>query len=251
MTTRTPTPAARTDEVSFGEVTPRRASLIAGIGYLIIFVAAIFANFIVLGGMVVEEDAATTVANITDNEAMFRFGLIAFLVVFVADVVIAWALWILFKDVSRELSRLTAWMRLVYTVFLGVALIFFFTVLELLSGAGWLGAFGQDQLEAQVMLALDAFDAAWLIGLAAFGVHLILLATMMLRGSAAPRALGILLGIAGAAYIVDTAAHGLVADYADYADVFLAIVAVPSVVGELWFTFWLLLRGGAERVPAT
>ena len=236
---------------TIGEITPRRASLIAGIGYLTIFVAAIFANFIVLGGMVVEGDAAVTVANITDNEAMFRLGLIAFLAVFLADVVVAWALWILFKDVSREMSRLAAWMRVVYTVFLGVALLFFFAVLQLLSGAGWLGAFEQGQLDAQVMLALDAFDAAWLIGLAAFGVHLILLGAMIVRTAVAPKVLGFLLGIAGAAYIIDTAAHGTVANYADYANLMLAAVAIPSVIGELWFTFWLLVRGGKGRAPAT
>ncbi|MGB5379886.1 MAG: DUF4386 family protein [Acidimicrobiia bacterium] len=74
---------------------------------------------------------------------------------------------------------------------------------------------------------------------------------MIVRKDVAPRALGILLGIAGAAYILDTAAHGLVSDYADYANLFLAIVAIPSVIGELWFTSWLLLRGGKEQVPAT
>ena len=247
MNTCAPTPTTTTTAPPVNEITPRRASLIAGIGYLIIFVAAFFANFIVLGGMGVDGDAAATVANITDNEAMFRLGLIAFLAVFLTDVVIAWALWILFRDISRELSRLTAWMRLVYTGFLGVAVISFFAVLQLLSGASWLSTFNPGQIDAQVMLALSAFDAAWLVGLAAFGVHLILLGTMIIRTAVAPRALGILLGIAGVAYILDTAAHGLVADYADYANLFLAIVAVPSVIGELWFTFWLLLRGGKER----
>ncbi len=248
MTTATPTSPAMNP--SFAEPSPRRASLIAGIGYLIIFFAAIFANFIVLQGMVVDGDAAATVANISDNPGMFRFGLIAFLVVFIADVLVAWALWILFKGVNRELSRLAAWMRVVYTVFLGVALIFFFTVLQLLSGASWLGAFDKGQIDGQVMLALQAFDAAWLIGLAAFGVHLILIGTLIVRSGIAPRVLGILLGIAGAAYIIDTVAHGVIASYDDYANLFLAMVGIPSVVGELWFTLWLLLRGGKPRTAA-
>jgi len=229
------------------DVTPRTASIVAGIGYLIIFVAAIFANFVVLQGAVVDGDAVETAANIADNEGLFRMGLVAFLIVFIADVVVAWALWILLRSVSVEWSRLAAWMRVVYTVFLGVALIFFFAVLELGSGAGWLGVFDQGQLDAQVMLALDAFDAAWLIGLVAFGVHLILLATIIVRSGVAPKVLGIVLGIAGAAYILDTIAHGVIANYDDYANAFLAIVAIPSVIGELWFTFWLLLRGGKER----
>ena len=248
MTTATTTPT--TMAPSFGDMSPRRASLIAGIGYLIIFLAAIFANFIVLQGMVVDGDAAATVANISDNPGMFRLGLVAFLVVFIADVVVAWALWILFTGVNRELSRLAAWMRVVYTVFLGVGLIFFFSVLQLLSGASWLGAFDQGQIDGQVMLALQAFDAAWLIGLAAFGVHLILLGTLIVRSGVAPRVLGILLGIAGAAYIIDTVAHGVIASYDDYANLFLAMVGIPSVVGELWFTLWLLLRGGKPRTAA-
>jgi hypothetical protein len=228
----------------FAETTPRRAARIAGVSYLLIFVLAIFANFIVVGGLVDTGDASATFANVTDSEVVFRFGLIAFLVVFLLDVVVAWALWVLFKGINRELSRLTAWFRVVYTVFLGMGLVFFFTVLQVISGAGWLGAFDQGQLDAQALLAFDAFNATWLIGLTAFGIHLMLLGYLIVRAGVAPKILGYVLAIAGAAYILDTVAHGLLANYTDYENLFLAIVALPSVVGELWFTFWLLLRGG-------
>lgn len=238
---------AETIDHPFAETTPRRAALIAGVSYLLIFVLAIFANFIVVGGLVDTGDAAATFANVADSEVVFRFGLIAFLVVFLLDVVVAWALWVLFKGINRELSRLTAWFRVVYTVFLGMGLVFFFTVLQLISGAGWIGAFDQGQLDAQALLAFDAFNATWLIGLTAFGVHLMLLGYLIVRSGVAPKMLGAVLAVAGAAYILDTFAHGLLANYTDYETVFLAIVALPSVIGELWFTFWLLLRGGAQR----
>lgn len=233
------------------ETTPRQAARIAGVSYLLIFVLAIFANFIVVGGMVDTGDAAATFANVADSEVVFRLGLIAFLVVFLLDVAVAWALWVLFKGISRELSRVTAWFRLVYTVFLGMGLVFFFAVLQLVSGASWLGAFDQGQLDAQVLLAFDAFNAAWLIGLAAFGVHLMLLGYLIVRSRVAPKVLGAVLAIAGAAYIIDTVAHGLLANYTDYESLFLVIVALPSVVGELWFTFWLLVRGGAQQPAAS
>ena len=51
---------------------------------------------------------------------------------------------------------------------------------------------------------------------------------------------------AGAAYIVDTLARAVIADYADFENLFLAIVAIPSVVGELWFTVWLLRNAGRQ-----
>ena len=62
-----------------------------------------------------------------------------------------------------------------------------------------------------------------------------------------PKVLGVSLAVAGAAYVFDTAANGLVFSYADYETVFLLIVAVPSVVAELVFAVWLLARGGVQQ----
>ncbi|MGB7805351.1 MAG: DUF4386 domain-containing protein, partial [Actinomycetota bacterium] len=134
--------------------------------------------------------------------------------------------------------------RLAYTVMLGVALIGSFVVLELIGGANHLAAFNQAQVDSQVALNLDVFDFAWLIGLACFGVHLILLGALVLRMAGAPRVIGMLLALAGTAYIFDTLANALLSNYEDNEDLFLAIVAVPSVIGEFAFAVWLLLRGG-------
>jgi hypothetical protein len=233
-------------------ITPRRAARIAGIGYLAIFFLAIFANFFVVEALVESGDAAVTAANIADSEGMFRAGLVAFTVVFVLDVVIAWALYVLFRGVNRDLSLLTAWFRLTYTVLLGVGLVFFFVALRVVTGSGFEGA-GAD---AQALLAIEAFEFAWLIGLVCFGAHLILLGRLVVRSGEAPRALGWVLAAAGAAYIADTLARAVLSDYASVEGLFLAIVAVPSVIGELWFTIWLLAKAGrhapeAEAPPET
>lgn len=231
-----------------GDISPRQSALIAGVGYLIIFVLAIFANFFVVTSLIEKGDAAATTANIVDSQGLFRAGLISFLVVFILDVVIAWALYIFFRTLSRDLSLVTAWFRLVYTAFLGVGLIYFFRVLQLVSGADYLTAFGTGQLDAHVMMSLDAFEFAWLIGLVCFGVHLVLLGSLALRSASIPRLLGYVLILAGAAYVFDTLAHAALANYEDYENVFLAIVAIPSVIGELWFAMWLLMRGGRSQV---
>jgi hypothetical protein len=42
------------------EVTPRRAAVIAGIGYVAIFVLAIFANYVVVGGLIESGDEAAS-----------------------------------------------------------------------------------------------------------------------------------------------------------------------------------------------
>ena len=229
---------------------PRQAARIAGVGYVALFALAFFANFFVRERLVVGGDAAATFSNIAESEALFRIGLLAFLVIFLIDVVVAGALHVVFESVSRHVSLVAAWFRLVYTAFLGVAAIFFFTALELVGDGGHLGAFASGQLEGQVTLAVNAFNYTWLIGLAAFGVHLVLIAYLMFRSGVVSRVLGVILATAGTTYVIDTTAYTLLSNYTDFEGVFLAIVAIPSVVAEFAFAIWLL-RGGLDRRPSS
>ncbi len=222
------------------EISTRSAARVAGLGYAAVFLLAIFANFAVMTRLVDPANPAATASNIAESAAQFRVALAAFTVVFVVDIVIAWALYVVFKPADATRSLLAAWSRLIYTVFLGVAVVFSAVALEV--AARDLGAGG----DIAVGVAMHAFDITWLVGLVAFGVHLILLGRIMLRSHIGPRWIPITLTIAGSAYIIDTFAHLLVADYASFADVFLALVAIPSVVGEFAFTVWLFARSRAS-----
>lgn len=228
------------------EVPARQAALIGGIAYLIIFVLAIFANFFAIEELVVPGDAATTTANIMESEGLLRGGLVAFIIVFVLDVVIAWGLYIVFRQINRDWSLLQAWLRIVGATLLGASLIFLYLVLQLVGDANYLSAFEGGQLEAQVMTYLSGFDFLWLIGLFCFGVHLIVVAYLILRSGYIPKLLGYLLILAGAAYSIDTLAHGLLTDYADYETFFLILVATSSIVAELWLALWLVIKGGKQ-----
>jgi hypothetical protein len=231
------------------EITPQRAARVAATGYVALFALAIFANFFVRVRLVEPGDAATTFANLAEDERLVRLAIVAFLAVFVIDVVVAWALHHVFRPAGEALSALTAWFRIVYTVFLGVAVLFLFVVVQLVGGADHLTAFDQGQLDSQALLALEAFNATWLIGLVAFGIHLVLVGTIMIRSGVAPKVLAGILAVAGAAYVFDTAAYALLSNYADHADVFTAVVAVPSVLAEAAFTIWLFRRS-TSTTPA-
>ena len=163
-----------------------------------------------------------------------------YLAVFLLDVIVSWALHMVFRRVDRDVSLVTAWFRLTYTVFLGAGLVYFFEVLQVLGNADYVAALGAEQVNAQVMMSLNSFETTWLIGLAAFGIHLVLLGSLVRRSGWVPRAMALLLLVAGVAYVVDTVAHGLLSDYESYASLFLAIVAVPSLLGEGWLGLWLL-----------
>jgi hypothetical protein len=70
---------------------------------------------------------------------------------------------------------------------------------------------------------------------------------MVVRSGSIPRAIGVLLIVASVGYFVDSCAHFLMSDYADYETLFALIVIVPGVVGELSLTLWLLIKGAASR----
>ncbi|WP_342305013.1 DUF4386 domain-containing protein [Methanolobus sp. ZRKC5] len=229
------------------DISLRKAALIAGFSYLIIFVLGIAANFVVLMNLFVPEDAATTVNNILTNEGQFRLGILGFIIMVIFDVVVAWALYILLKPVNNSLSLLAAWLRLVNATIFGIALYNLFSVLQLLGSASYLAAFDTAQLQAQVMILLNAFNQTWLIGLIFFGIHLFVLGYLIFKSGYIPKVIGILLIIASLGYLADSFANFLLPNYANYATIFMIIVIVPGVIGELSFTVWLLLKG--SKIP--
>lgn len=239
MQITTPHIMARPDETA-PTFPRRRAARIAGVSYLAMFGLALFANFVVREGLVDPESAATTVANISGSMGLFRLGLVSFLVIFILDVVIAWALHVVFRRVNRDMSLVSAWFRLVYTALLGVALVSMFQVLEILGGDS-LDFLTTDQVNIETMTALASFESTWLVGLVAFGIHLVLLGVLILRSGIVSRVLGYVLIAAGAAYVLDTTAQSLLSTYDSVAPIFLVVVAVPSMIGEGWLAVWLLL----------
>jgi hypothetical protein len=161
----------------------------------------------------------------------------------ILDVVVAWALYILLKPVNKNLAMLAAWFRLVFATILGVALHNLLSVLQLLSGADYLTVFETEQLQAQAMLLLNAFNYTWLIGLTVFGLHLFVLGYLVFKSGFIPRIIGILLVVSSLGYITDSFANFLLPNYASYKSIFLLIVAVPAIIAELSLTLWLLLKG--------
>lgn len=226
------------------EASPLYYARIAGLGLLLMAILAMFSNFSVLEGLIIPGDAAATANNIIASEMLFRSGFISFVIVLILDVLVAWALYVLLKPVNKNLAMLAACFRLVYTAIFGIALSNFLNVIPLLSGAEYLTVFTKDQIHAQVLLLIDAFNNGWLIGLVFFGCHLLVVGYLIVKsGGYLPRIIGIFLIIASVGYVIDSTAHFLLPNYTDYKTIFLLIVAVPGVIGELSLAFWLLIKG--------
>ena len=223
-------------------ITLRRAALIAGFGILIAVMTAPFAEFYINPRLIVPGDIEQTAQNILANQGLFLGGIFCFLITFISDVVIAWALYVLLRPVNKSVSLLTAWFRLVYTLMALFALLNHVTVLRLLNTPDYLTLFGSDQLHAQVKLLLNSFGYEWGIGAVVFGIHLGMLGYLVYRSGYIPKILGILLAIAGLGYLIDNLRPYLFPN----ADLGFLII---TFFGELIFMLWLLIRGSKIKDP--
>lgn len=201
-------------------MTPRSLSILAGTSYVIIFFAAIFANFVVLESIVTDP-----LQTIQQQGFSVRLGIMAFLIAAVFDVVVAWALYELFK--THTFSGLSTLFRIVHAVIMAVAVFALVSSLNLTKAD-------------DILNHVQTFNTLWLIGLFFFGIHLLLLARILGK----PKWIAVFLTLAGIMYMVDTTAHFVMAHYSDYASIFLALVALPSILGEMALAVWLLVKGG-------
>lgn len=189
---------------------------LAGISYLVIFFSAIFANFFVL------DQLKTNHINFaTQNEFLVRLGVMAFLVAAVFDTIVAFALYQMYKN--NPLSTLSTYFRLMHAVIMGVAV---FALLNIFKATS----------SEQVLNLVYTFNNIWLIGLLFFGFHLILLFKIINT----PKFINIFLLLAGIMYIADTGANFLMFNYQQFANLFLTLVAIPSIFGEMALSIWLL-----------
>lgn len=223
------------------DISLRQAAIVAGVGLLLMAILAPFAEFSVRQSLIVPGDAATTAKNIMTDELLFRIAICVYLIVAILDVVVAWALYVLLKPVNKSLSLLAAWFRVVYAGILAIVLLNFVIVLQLLSGADYLSVFETDQVYAQAMLFLNAFDYGWNIGLAIFGLHLLVLGYLVFKlPGYVTNILGVLVVIAGLGYLIDSFGKLLSSTYD-------ANIALFTFIGEVLLIFWLLFK--ATKIP--
>lgn len=231
------------------EKTPLFFARVVGVGLLLMAALAIYANFFVIEGLIVEGDAVKTATNITGNELVFRFGIVGFVIVLVLDVIISWALYMLLKRIDSQLALLAAFFRLIYTAVFAAVIFNFLSVLQLLKEEAYLMELGTNQLRMQVMMRIDAFNNGWVIGLVFFGIHLLFVGYLVYKSGFMPKLLGVLVMLGGLGYLIDSFAKIILSNYADYASLFLLIVAIPGTIGEVGFAIWLLVRG--KKIPDT
>lgn len=224
----------------------RNSALTAGISLIIMAFAAFFSYGYVHESIVVQGDVNATFNNILSSNMLFKAEILGWLIILILDIVVAWGFYIFLKPINKSLSLLGAWFRLVYSAVLGIAIMNLLFVLILSNSPDYI-SLNIDQVQALVMLFLEAFDVIWSVGLIIFGGHLLIVGYLTFKSNFIPKIISILLWIASIGYIGIHLSYTFLSQYDGVITIFEYIFTVPMILGELGFGIWLLVKGG--KVP--
>ena len=136
------------------------------------------------------------------------------------DLAVAFLLYELLRPVHRSLSLLASLFRVLFIAVMSVTSLNYFGLLHVF----------------QKSRSPEAFDAGYGIALIPFGISCLLIGYLVFRSTFLPRILGVLMALAGGAYLIFLwPALG--------ARLFVPWIVVPAVVGEASLTLWLLIMG--------
>jgi hypothetical protein len=216
-----------------------------GVLYLVIIACALFAEAFVRGRLAVPGDGAATAAAVEAAAGLWRTALAADLVAFLADVAVAVLLYVLLRPFDRTMAAAAAALRLVGTAIYAANLLNHVAVLAAAGGAPLLGAFTGEQRGDLAAFFLELHGLGYDLGLVFFGVHCLVLMPLLARPGAAPRAVAVLMGLAGAVYVLGSLVRFLAPDAAGA----LAPAYAVPLAAELALSAWLLGRGARRLDP--
>lgn len=181
----------------------QRLARIAGALYLVNIVAGAFAIGYV----------SSVAPTIHANEALFRAGIAAHLIVTLTNPPLILIFYELFKVVNRRLALQAAFFGLVATAIEGASLFV--------------------QVEHPIVAAYDVYAVF-------FGFELMTTGYLVYRSNFLPRAIGVLLVVDGASYLLYSFVDILAPGFASH---LVPWIQLPILAGEGSLTVWLLVGG--------
>ena len=220
---------------NFTNISLRTAAIIAGMGLLLMAILSPIAYLNTFQSLVKFDDAALTAQNILNSMGAFRTAIVLLFVVALLDILVAWALYIVFMPANKNLSALAAWLRVIYGGIFIFAISKLYLALQVVATDG-----------VQAMSYLKAFQSIWDNGLIIFGFSLLVLGYLAFKSGYAPKWLGVFLVLAALGYIMDGLGKMLSPAY-DLS------ISQFTFIGEVLLIFWLLWRGikGFVKEPKT
>ncbi len=221
------------------KISPQVYARTLGILYLIIIVVGALGQIFIRGTLIAPGDAASTAKNILAADSLWRIGIAGDIIMHVLDIPIILILYLLLKPVNKNLALLALLFNLIQTAVLAANKLNLLIPLFLLEKADHLTAFNPNQLHELSYLFIGAHDIGFGIGLIFFGFACLAYGYLIFKSGYFPKAIGVLIMIAGLSYLINSFTLILAPAYAGI----ILPVLVFALIGELSLALWLIIKG--------
>jgi hypothetical protein len=221
----------------------KRQARVAGLWYLLLALTAPIGLVIVPSRVIVPGDATTTSEHLRASESLVRIGMASELVHQVICIFLVLALYRLFKTVSqRHAVLLVVLGALVSVPIVFVNVLNEVAALVLARGTPYLTSFDATQRDALAYLFMHLHEQGIQVVSVFWGLWLFPFGTLVVRCGSMPKALGVVLIVAGAAYLATSFAALVVPHYQGVVETW----TLPAKMGELPMVVWLVIWGAWE-----
>ncbi len=215
-----------------------KTARLAGLLYLVSVVTGVFSLMYVPSQISGHGDTIATVNNIANSESLFRLGIVAGSVDYVAFLLLPLVLYKLLSQVNKNVAVLMVAFAVVSVPIDFMAISNQFDILSILNGHNYQALLTSDQLHAKIMLLLDSYYNRILASEIFWGLWLFPFGYLVFKSGFLPKALGVLLMIGCFSYLITFFGQTLFPHYTipDF-------VMLPVMVAEIGTCLWLLLVG--------
>jgi len=227
----------------------RKDARMAGMLYLPIALIAPIGLMYVPGRLIVTGDAAATADRLRASEWVLRLGIASELSHQIIGIFLVLALYRLFKPVDEYQARLLVILGLLLSLpIVFVNVLNEIAALILAGSAKYLAVFDRPQRDALAYLFLRLHGQGIQVAAIFWGLWLVPFGILVIRSRFIPRTLGVLLIVAGGAYLAASFTSLVLPGYAS------TVIPLAQIleVGELPIIVWLLIWGAKpqrDRVP--
>ncbi len=222
------------------EFSPMKYARIGGVIYLVIIMAGIFGEVFVRNALVVSGDAVATANNIMASPLLWRMGIGVDLIMQLCDIPLIMIFYVLLKPVNKNLALLNLLFNLIQTAVLVVNKLNLLIPLFLLGDADYLKAIDPLQLQSLSYMFIKLHGYGFGVGLLFFGFVCLVEGHLIFRSGFFPKALGLLLQVAGVCYLTNSFAMIIAPKLAN---VLFPYVLMPPLVAELSLALWMVVKG--------
>ncbi|MHA6522853.1 DUF4386 domain-containing protein [Tessaracoccus sp. G1721] len=219
----------------------QRTARITGLLYLGLAVTGMLGYLLIRTQLFVADDPSATLANLTGQAALARWGVVVEMGVVITQALVALWFYRLFREVNAFAAGSIAAFGLVNSVAILASAAMLATAMDV-SQHDSLSVAGGAAATAQLLYVLSGH--LWTIGGIFFGLWLIPMGWLARWSGWMPRLLGWVLMVGGVGYVASALLSYLLPG------VPLDLLTVPATIGEIWMVGYLCIVG-VRRAAAT